>query len=139
MGQIFCTVAILSASACFGQTWVAQSSGTRASLRGVSVVDSSIVWASGSGGTYLRTVDGGAHWQAAVLPGAADLDFRGVHALDRNTAWLMSSGPGAKSKIYKTTDGGAHWSLLYSNPDAEGFFDGLAFWDETAAWCWEIR
>jgi photosystem II stability/assembly factor-like uncharacterized protein len=95
----------------------------------VSAVDASVIWASGSGGTYLRTVDGGAAWHAAVVPGAADLDFRAVHALDRNTAWLMSSGPGDKSRIYKTADAGAHWSLLFSNPDAGGFFDGLAFWD----------
>jgi len=131
MRQHFCTVAILSA--CFGQvcaqTWVTQSSSTTASLRGVSAVDSLVAWASGSGGTYLRTVDGGAVWHTALVPGAADLDFRAVHALDGNTAWLMSSGPGGKSKIYKTADGGAHWALLYTNPDAAGFFDSLAFWD----------
>ena len=113
------------------QLWVAQSSGTKASLRGVSAVDSSVVWASGAGGTYLRTVDGGAVWHAAVVPAAADLDFRAVRALDRNTAWLMSSGPGVKSRIYKTADAGAHWSLLFTNPDAGGFFDALAFWDAT--------
>jgi photosystem II stability/assembly factor-like uncharacterized protein len=99
------------------------------SLRGVSAVDPSVVWASGAAGTYLRTVDGGAVWHAAVVPGAADLDFRAVRALDRNTAWLMSSGPGAKSRIYKTVDAGVHWSLLFSNPDAGGFFDAIAFWD----------
>jgi photosystem II stability/assembly factor-like uncharacterized protein len=133
MRQSFFTVAILSvslgAAQMWAQTWVAQASGTKASLRGVSAVDPSVAWASGSGGTYLRTVDGGAVWHAAVVPGAADLDFRAVHALDGNTAWLMSSGPGDKSRIYKTADAGAHWSLLFSNPDAGGFFDGLAFWD----------
>jgi photosystem II stability/assembly factor-like uncharacterized protein len=141
MRQSFFTVAILSVSAGFAQmaaqtaaqTWVAQSSGTKASLRGVSAVDSSVAWASGSGGTYLRTVDGGAVWHAAVVPGAADLDFRSVHSLDGNTAWLMSSGPGDKSRIYKTVDAGAHWSLLFTNPDAGGFFDGLAFWDASRA------
>ena len=127
------------------QTWVAQSSGTTASLRGVSVASPSVVWASGAGGTYLRTVDGGAAWHAAIVPGAGDLDFRAVHALDGRTAWLMSSGPGDKSRIYKTTDGGAHWSLLYTNPDAAGFFDALAFWDARHAACagrsrgWAVR
>ena len=111
------------------QNWVAQSSGTTASLRGISAVNAQVVWASGSGGTYLRTLDGGASWQAAVVPGAADLDFRAVHARDAQTAWLMSAGPGAKSRIYKSADGGAHWSLLYTNPDAAGFFDALQFWD----------
>lgn len=98
-------------------------------MRGVSAVSAQVVWASGSGGTYLRTLDGGATWRAAVLPGAGELDFRAVHALDRDTAWLMSAGPGAQSRIYRTSDGGAHWTLLFTNPDAGGFFDALAFWD----------
>jgi photosystem II stability/assembly factor-like uncharacterized protein len=111
------------------QNWVAQPSGTTASLRGVSAVSPAVVWASGSGGTYLRTQDGGVTWRASIVPGAGGLDFRAVHARDSQTAWLMSSGPGAKSRIYKTADGGAHWSLLYTNPDPNGFFDALAFWD----------
>jgi photosystem II stability/assembly factor-like uncharacterized protein len=110
------------------QTWEAQSSGTSASLRGVNAVTKSVVWASGAAGTVLRSLDGGATWHAVVVPGAADLDFRAVRAWDSRTAWVMSSGPGAKSRIYKTADGGAHWSMLYPNPDAGGFFDALALW-----------
>ena len=120
---------VAAASVAFAQIWVEQSSGTTASLRGVSVVSPAVVWASGAGGTYLRTLDGGATWHAAVVPGEADPDFRSVHALDSHTAWLMSSGAGAKSRIYRTADDGAHWSLLNTNPDAGGFFDALAFWD----------
>lgn len=112
-----------------GQTWVAQASGTTASLRGVSAASPAVVWASGAGGTVLRTLDGGATWHATVVPGAGDLDFRSVRALDGQTAWLMSSGAGEKSRILKTADGGVHWSPLYTNPDAGGFFDALAFWD----------
>jgi photosystem II stability/assembly factor-like uncharacterized protein len=115
------------------QSWVLQTSGTTASLRGVSAVSASIAWASGSGATWLRTVDGGANWKADVVPGAEDsgqpLDFRGIRALDANTAYLMSSGPGTKSRIYKTVDGGVNWKLLFTNPDEKGFFDAIAFWD----------
>ena len=126
---LHCVAGLAAASVACGQTWVAQSSGTTASLRGVSAVSPAVVWASGTGGAYLRTLDGGATWHAAVVPGAGDSDFRSVRALDSRTAWLMSSGPGTKSRIYKTADGGAHWSPLYTNPDAGGFFDALAFWD----------
>jgi photosystem II stability/assembly factor-like uncharacterized protein len=122
-------IAAAAVSGAFAQNWVAQSSGTTASLRGLSAVSPAVVWASGTGGTYMRTQDGGATWHAAAVPGAGDLDFRGVYALDAKTAWLMSSGPGAKSRIYKTADGGAHWRPLYTNPDAVGFFDAIAFWD----------
>ncbi len=119
-------VCCLAASA---QTWVRQESGTSASLRGVSAVNARVVWASGTGGTYLKTTNGGAHWTAAQVPGAESLDFRDVHAVDERMAYLLSAGTGDKARIYKTTDGGAHWTLQLTNPDAQGFFDALAFWD----------
>lgn len=119
-------VCCLAASA---QTWVAQDSGSTASLRGVSAAGATVVWASGTGGTYLKTTDGGAHWTAATVPGAEMLDFRDVHAVDDRTAYLLSSGPGDKSRIYKTNDSGATWALQLTNHDAKGFFDALAFWD----------
>ncbi len=125
----FLAAALVAVFPAFPQTWIPQTSGSTASLRGVSAVSADVVWASGSGGTVLRTLDGGASWQALTVPDAKDLDFRSVRALDANTAWVMSSGPGAKSRIYETADGGAHWSLLYTNPDSGGFYDALAFWD----------
>jgi photosystem II stability/assembly factor-like uncharacterized protein len=111
------------------QTWTIHSSGTTASLRGVSAVNAKVVWASGTGGTYLETTDGGASFRAAVVPGGEQLDFRGVHAVDQRTAYLLSSGEGDKSRIYETTDGGSHWTLQLINPDPKGFFDALAFWN----------
>lgn len=110
-------------------SWILQVSGTTASLRGVGAISDSVVWASGSGGTWLRTVDGGEHWTSGVVPGANMLDFRALHAFDRDTAILLSIGTGDASRLYKTTDGGATWALLYANPDAKGFFDAVQFWD----------
>ena len=37
----------------------------------MSVVNERVVWASGTGGTVLRTVDGGATWSARNVPAAA--------------------------------------------------------------------
>ena len=111
------------------QTWVVQTSGTPASLRGISAVDAKLAWASGSGGTYLKTADGGATWKSAKVSGADDLDFRDVQAFPGQTAYLLSAGPGNKSRIYKTADGGARWTLQFTNPDPNGFFDAMAFWD----------
>lgn len=109
--------------------WVAQRSGTTASLRGLGVVSGRVAWAGGTGGTFLLTTDGGATWRADTVPGASGLDFRDVHALDERTAWLMSAGEGGKSRIYRTRDGGRSWTLQYTNPHPQGFFDGMAFWD----------
>ena len=49
-----------------------------------------------------------------MVPGATDLDFRDVHGVDANTAYLLSAGEGEKSRIYKTADGGQTWTWLKS-------------------------
>lgn len=108
---------------------IPQTSGTSALLQAVSVVSSNVVWVSGHQGTYARTTDGGATWHAAVVPGADSLQFRDVHAVDANTAYLMSSGDGELSRIYKTTDGGASWELQFTNREPKAFYDCMAFWD----------
>jgi photosystem II stability/assembly factor-like uncharacterized protein len=47
-----------------GTTWVPQTSGTTAALRGVDFADALRGWAVGAGGTCLVTVNGGATWTA---------------------------------------------------------------------------
>jgi photosystem II stability/assembly factor-like uncharacterized protein len=109
--------------------WQPQTSPTTASLRGLAAVSDKLAWASGTHGTYLRTLDGGTTWQAGQVPGAEQLDFRDIEAFDANTAYLLSIGKGEASRIYKTTDGGQHWTLQFKNTNPEAFFDALAFWD----------
>jgi photosystem II stability/assembly factor-like uncharacterized protein len=122
-------LSILAPAGLFAQTWTPQNSGTMASLRGISVVNAKVVWASGSGGTWVRTTDGGATWQTGTVEGAQALDFRGVRAIDSDNAYLLSSGTGEQSRVYKTNNGGQSWRLQFTNPDAKGFFDAIAFWD----------
>lgn len=109
--------------------WTGQPSGTTARLRGICVVNERVVWASGTGGTVLRSVDGGKTWEEKAVPDAEDLDFRDVEAFDDRTAYALSIGEGEKSRIFKTTDGGATWDLKYKNRDPRVFLDALAFWD----------
>ena len=108
---------------------VAQGSGTRALLIAVSPVSDRVAWASGTQGTWLRTVDGGVTWMAGRVPGADSLQFRDVHAVDARTAFLLSIGNGAASRVYRTVDAGATWELQHVNPDSLGFYDCLDFWD----------
>ena len=109
--------------------WTQQPSGTTARLRGLAVVNAKVVWASGTEGIYVRTTDGGITWKSATVPGAKDLDFRDVHAADDRKAFLLSIGPGEKSRIYQTADGGDTWALRFINHDPRGFLDAIAFWD----------
>ena len=106
--------------------WVIENSNTTADLRGIHALDGNIAWASGTNGTVLRTVDGGANWlTCAIPPGAEKLDFRGVQAFDAKTAIVMSSGKGDLSRLYKTEDGCKTWKLVFTNPDEDGFLDAI--------------
>lgn len=109
----------------------AQDSGVEALLIAAHAVDEAVVWASGTGGTVLRTVDGGATWEAVPVTtaGADTLQFRDVVGLDAETAWALAIGPGASSQIAKTTDGGGTWRTVFVNDEPEGFYDCLSFWD----------
>jgi photosystem II stability/assembly factor-like uncharacterized protein len=126
---LFCGLVMFSQSA--RAQWQPQVSGTSADFRGLSAVGRNIVWVGGSKGTFVRTIDGGLHWETGFVPDASDLDFRDVQAVDANTAYLLSAGPAEKgqAKIYKTTDGGKHWTLQYTNNTPGVFFDAFAFWD----------
>ena len=106
-----------------------QKSNTQENLRGVSAVSSSVVWASGTHGTFLRTTDGGTTWEVGHVPGAESFDFRDVEAFSADLAYLLAAGPGEQSRIYKTTNGGKNWALQFTNKDPKGFFDCVAFWD----------
>ena len=128
--QIFLTCCwLLISSGLLHAQWQAQHSHTHSNFRGLCVVDHKVAWASGSKGTFIRSIDGGETWQARKVPGAEELDFRDVEALDGSTAWLLSVGNGPESRIYKTTDGGSRWTLQFQNNKPEAFFDALAFWD----------
>jgi photosystem II stability/assembly factor-like uncharacterized protein len=109
--------------------WQRQTVATEADFRGLCVVSAQVAWVSGTKGTYARTTDGGKTWAVGTVPGAAKLDFRDVKAFGETTAYLLSAGPGAASRIYKTADGGKTWALQFTNPDSDAFFDALAFWD----------
>jgi photosystem II stability/assembly factor-like uncharacterized protein len=106
-----------------------QASGTRALLIAVSPVTEQLVWASGTQGTWLRTIDGGATWSGGRVAGADSLQFRDVHGVDGSTAYLLSIGNGAQSRVYKTVDGGVQWTMRHVNPDSAGFYDCMDFWD----------
>jgi len=113
--------------------WSVQSTGADANLRGVAVVvhrGSTIVWATGSKGTIVRTSDIGNGWQPVHIAGTEKLDFRGVQTFDGKTVYVMSSGEGEASRIYKSSDGGATWAAQYSDKRKEFFLDALACFDE---------
>lgn len=110
--------------------WIKQTVNTTSSFRGLSVVNEKVIWASGTGGTVIKTADGGKTWNVMTVPGAEKLDFRDIEASDANTAYVLSIGNGDSSRIYKTTDGGESWRMQFRNENEKAFYDAIACWDK---------
>ena len=125
---LFLLSAWLWASLSFAQSpeWKQFQSPGKASLRGLSPISEQVCWASGSGGTWLKTEDGGASWQTGTVAGLDTVDFRSIHAFDAQTAVAASAGQPAV--IYRTEDGGKTWNKVHQE-GGEAFFDAIQFID----------
>ena len=106
-----------------------QRSDVTADLRAVTAVDYETAWASGAGGTWLRTTDAGKSWISGTVPGAERLDFRSLAAFDAQRAIVLSAG--SPARMFRTTDGGANWREVYRNEAPGIFFDALRFADRS--------
>lgn len=120
----FLLIPILS----FSQEIQMLTSGTRTSIRGMSVVNDHIVWVSGSAGTVGRSLDGGTTWQWITVPGYEKRDFRDIEAFDDKVAIIMAIAEPAQ--ILKTTDGGQNWNLVFSDSTKGMFLDAMDFYDK---------
>ena len=106
--------------------WKQFQSPGKASLRGLAPISDQVCWASGSGGAWLKTEDGGASWQTGTVAGLDTVDFRSIHAFDSKTAVVASAGQPAV--IYRTEDGGVSWQKVHQE-GGEAFFDAIQFVD----------
>jgi photosystem II stability/assembly factor-like uncharacterized protein len=97
------------------------------SIRGMSVINDSLAWISGSKGTVAITHNGGKSWDWQQVKGFEKADFRAIEAFSDKEAIIMSSGTPAL--VLKTTDGGANWQVKYKNADTSYFFDAMGFAD----------
>ena len=134
MKKFFLLLFLLTGTPTQAQYWKVQTSGIDTNLRSVSAaytpdakgVPVPVVWASGSNGVVLKSLDVGKTWQRLHVKDGDALDFRGIVAFNASTAYLISIGEGEKSLIYKTTDGGETWNLQYSDNRKEFFLDTIA-------------
>lgn len=110
------------------QTVKLLNSGSKASLRGLSVVSDQVVWVSGSAGSVGRSIDGGDTWTWTTVQGFEKADFRDIEAFDKNTAIIM--GIADPAYILKTTDGGQNWKIVFMDTTRGMFLDAMEFWNE---------
>jgi photosystem II stability/assembly factor-like uncharacterized protein len=105
-------------------------SGTKTSIRGLSVVNDNVIWVSGSHGTVGKSSNGGKNWNWMVVKGFDSADFRDIEAFDASTAVIMSIADPAY--ILKTTDGGETWKVVFENKTKGMFLDAMEFWNDQA-------
>src|SRR4051794_20952931 len=90
LAALLVALAVLACAQVAPAQWAIQEGGTKARLRGVAAVGRDVAWASGTGGTVLRTTDGGQTWDRLSVPDSEGLDFRDVEARDADTAFVLS-------------------------------------------------
>jgi len=111
-------------------TVVAQKPGS--GFRGLSVVDDSVAWVSGTKGTVGLSKNGGKTWDWKPVAGFEKSDFRDIEAFSAKEAIIMSAGTPAV--ILKTIDGGESWQVKYNNADPAYFFDAMDFSSTNEGW-----
>lgn len=95
------------------------------SLRGLSIVNNNIVWASGSNGTVARSTNGGKTFEWITVKDYEKRDFRDIEAFNDNTAVIMAVAEPAI--ILKTTDAGKTWKKVFEDSTKGMFLDAMDF------------
>jgi hypothetical protein len=122
---IFLVITICVINLISAQTVKVLTSGTKTSLRGLSVVTDKIIWASGSNGTVAKSLDAGETWKWITVKGFEKTDFRDIEAFDDKKAVIM--GIDSPAYILKTINGGETWKIVYKNNTKGMFLDAMDF------------
>lgn len=109
------------------------SSQSGVSIRGMSVVNDSVLWISGSKGTVGKSIDGGFSFTWLHPAGFERRDFRDIEAFDATTAIIMAID--SPANILKTTDGGLSWKTVYERHLPGIFLDAMTFKDPQRGIC----
>lgn len=83
--------------------WTELPIGTSANLIGLYFTSVNTGWVVGTGGTILKTTNGGSWW--TVQQSSLNIDFASVYFIDSLNGWIC----GVYGNILKTTDGGNTW------------------------------
>ena len=111
-----------------GQTVKLLTSGTKTSMRGLSVVSDKVIWVSGSSGMVGLSTDSGNTWKWTTVKGYEKTEFRDIEAFSAKTAIIM--GIDTPAVILKTTDGGETWNKVFEDRTPGMFLDAMEFWNE---------
>lgn len=134
--QLFLKSITLAVLICFlslhivAQSIIILDSSTGISLRGLSVLNDSFFWVSGSKGTVARCSNSGTFIEWMKVPGYENRDFRDIEAFSENTAIIMAID--SPSVILKTTDSGKTWKKVFEDYRSGMFLDAMYFEDSNS-------
>jgi len=98
-------------------------------LQSIAITPNNTVWASGTKGNVVMSIDNGQSWQTKIVPESATLQFRDIWA-NNTTVFLLAAGEGEQSRLYRSDDNGDNWTLQYTMNNPKGFINCFDFWDE---------
>ena len=125
--NILCLLVLFNTATAQKMQLQVMDSKTNASFRGLSVINDSAAWVSGSNGWVGTTINGGKDWHFRRVNGYEQCDFRSIYAFNAKNAVIANAG--APAYILYTTDSGYTWQKVYENDDSTAFIDGIDFWD----------
>jgi photosystem II stability/assembly factor-like uncharacterized protein len=101
---------------------------TDALIIGLQPFNDSIVWASGTYSTLMKSTNAGRDWEIFTYTEVDSLQFRDVHPISDKEAIVLSAGEGKLSQLlYFHEDSG--WKKVFQMNHEQGFIDAVQFWD----------
>ena len=129
MKKLF-TILVMLVTMSVNAQWVQQYTGTTANLYDIEFLNRYTGWSVGSGGTCLKTTNGGINWVQMNHP-VGTKPLRAVHIVDSNVVYFV----GYFETIFKTTNGGLNWVILKNGPGGQGnSYFGLYFINKDTGW-----
>ncbi|WP_375579063.1 hypothetical protein ABWH96_18915 [Marivirga tractuosa] len=101
---------------------------TDALIIGLQSFNDSIVWASGTYSTLLKSTNAGEDWKVFTYPEIDSLQFRDVHPISDKEAIVLSAGEGELSQIFYFHEESG-WRKVFQMENEKGFIDAVQFWE----------
>ncbi|MFA7361030.1 MAG: YCF48-related protein [Candidatus Kapaibacterium sp.] len=129
MKNLFIILLVLTAFSVNAQ-WIQQYTGVTANLYDIEFLNRYTGWCVGSGGTCLKTTNGGVNWIQMNHP-VGTKPIESVHIVDSNVVYFV----GDFETIFKTTNGGTSWIVIKNGPsgNSDSYF-GLYFINKDSGW-----
>jgi len=101
---------------------------TDALIIGLQAFNDTIVWASGTYSTLMKSTDRGSNWEIFTYPEIDSLQFRDVHPISDKEAIVLSAGEGGLSKVFYFHEESG-WKKVFQMEKEQGFIDAVQFWE----------